>query len=237
MGTLTPGNGVTLPGGSTPDTGGSSGTTIKDAASAMAWAQQEESSPTQDWYEKCQTFVREALGFTSGTASTAIDAWNKTPSGDQHPGDRNPPQGVPVYWSGGSAGDGHVALSAGGGYVYSTDIGGRGTVSLVPLMAIEQQWGLTYKGWADQEAGTGKLYGGSSGGGGHGWTYYLNPLNDIKAGTSAASDAVTGAVKDAVSNILDPVLNFFKQGAIRAAYFLGGGILLIFFLWKAGGTK
>lgn len=76
----------------------------------------------------------------------AITAWRNT--NDRHPGNRNPPRGSAVYWSGGSAGHGHAALSLGGGKIRSTDAGGRGRVATVDLGWIERNWHLTYAGWA-----------------------------------------------------------------------------------------
>lgn len=226
MGSSTPGVGAAAPGDSATDVGGASGTKVGSASQAVAFAQAQVDHPSQDWYEKCQSFVRQALGFSQGTAPTAQAAWNDTEStgGTVHKGDYNPPAGVPVYWSGGSSGNGHVALSAGQGYVYSTDINGRGTVALVPIMSIQQKWGLNYLGWAETEAGSGKLYGGSSGG---------------TSGFGGSIPNVGGGIVDAASAALNPLgslVSWLQGGVIRVAYFLGGAVLLIFFLWKAGGS-
>jgi hypothetical protein len=63
--------------------------------------------------------------------------------------DRNPPAGVPVFWSGGSHGYGHAAVSLGGGKIRSTDAGGRGKVATVDLGWVERNWGLHYLGWTE----------------------------------------------------------------------------------------
>ena len=76
----------------------------------------------------------------------ATTAWLNT--NDRHPGDRNPPRGAFVYWTGGSAGHGHVAMSLGKGKIRSTDAGGRGRVATVDLGWIERNWHLRYGGWA-----------------------------------------------------------------------------------------
>ncbi|NUR07699.1 MAG: hypothetical protein HOQ45_11910 [Nocardioidaceae bacterium] len=81
----------------------------------------------------------------------AVDGWKATRR--KHPGDRNPPRGVPVFWSGGSNGYGHAAVSLGGGKIRSTDAGGRGKVATVDLAWPERAWGLTYLGWSDDLAG------------------------------------------------------------------------------------
>lgn len=65
----------------------------------------------------------------------------------KHAGDRNPPAGAPVSWTGGSKGHGHSALSLGGGKIRTIDQQSSGKTSDVPLDEIERDWGLTYKGW------------------------------------------------------------------------------------------
>lgn len=77
---------------------------------------------------------------------TATKAWYNT--NDRHPGGRRPPRGSFVYWTGGSHGYGHIALSLGKGMIRSTDSGGSGRVATVPLRWVEQHWGLRYAGWA-----------------------------------------------------------------------------------------
>jgi len=76
----------------------------------------------------------------------AATAWHNT--NDRHPGNRNPPKGSFVFWTGGSKGYGHIALSLGGGKVRSTDAGGRGRVATVDLGWVERNWGQRYAGWS-----------------------------------------------------------------------------------------
>jgi hypothetical protein len=76
----------------------------------------------------------------------AATAWRNT--NDRHPGNRNPPRGAAVYWTGGSKGYGHIATSLGGGKVRSTDAGGSGKVATVDLGWVERRWGLKYAGWS-----------------------------------------------------------------------------------------
>lgn len=64
------------------------------------------------------------------------------------PGDRNPPVGVPVWWTGGSAGHGHVAVSLGGGKIRTTDVP-SGHVGTVDLGYPERVWRLKYAGWSE----------------------------------------------------------------------------------------
>lgn len=67
----------------------------------------------------------------------------------RHKGDRYPPRGAMVYWLGGSAGYGHIAVSVGNGRIRSTDAGGAGHVATVDVGWVEAHWGLPFAGWAD----------------------------------------------------------------------------------------
>lgn len=59
------------------------------------------------------------------------------------------PKNVPVFWSGGAHGYGHVAISAGGGMCWTTDMPHRGKFTLVPITQIHARWGLKYLGWSE----------------------------------------------------------------------------------------
>jgi hypothetical protein len=61
--------------------------------------------------------------------------------------DRIPPRGAPVFWTGGSKGFGHIALSLGNGRIRSTDVAGSGGVGTVSIDFPAQHWGLHYAGW------------------------------------------------------------------------------------------
>lgn len=77
----------------------------------------------------------------------ASTAWRNT--NDRHPGDRTPPRGAAVYWTGGSSGYGHIAISLGGGLVRSTDAGGTGHVATRPIGWFDVNWPRNvYAGWA-----------------------------------------------------------------------------------------
>src|SRR5215831_15876293 len=79
--------------------------------------------------------------------ATASQAWyyNTAKHRDAHA-----PRGSAVYWTGGSHGYGHIAISLGNGMIRSTDAGGWGRVATVPLSWIHTHWGLTYAGWSWQ---------------------------------------------------------------------------------------
>lgn len=103
----------------------------------------------------CQLWTREIIGAPSAGDvdhdgdSDAVDGWLSEPAEYRHPGDRQPPAGVSVAWSGGSHGNGHRAVTLGHGLIRSTDAGGLGHVATVPLAWVEQTWGLHYLGWAE----------------------------------------------------------------------------------------
>lgn len=67
----------------------------------------------------------------------------------KHAGDTNPPKGAPVFWTGGSHGYGHAAISVGGGKVRSIDQQSSGRTSEVPISEINRDWGLPYGGWSE----------------------------------------------------------------------------------------
>jgi hypothetical protein len=104
------------------------------------------------WTDHCLVFVRTMFGLSpNGHEATAISAWNDCPTVNRHPAPCDPPANVPVFWSGGSQGYGHVAVSLGKingvNKIVSTDIGGAGTVSICDLTDIHARWGLTFLGW------------------------------------------------------------------------------------------
>jgi hypothetical protein len=79
----------------------------------------------------------------------ASTAWRN--ANNRHPGDRTSiPRGAAVYWTGGSKGYGHIAISIGKGLVRSTDANGTGRVASRPIAGFDSSWpSLKYAGWAD----------------------------------------------------------------------------------------
>ena len=67
-------------------------------------------------------------------------------------GGSDAPAGAPVYWAGGK--HGHIALSVGNGHVRSTDWPAKGKVGEVGIDEITTAWGITYRGWSADFAGT-----------------------------------------------------------------------------------
>lgn len=92
----------------------------------------------------CLKFVR-SLYNVPVVYPDAATAWRNT----KYRHTSTPPKGVPVWWTGGSRGFGHVAISAGGGYVISTDYPSKGRVGKVKISTLTKAWGQTYRGWSE----------------------------------------------------------------------------------------
>lgn len=61
---------------------------------------------------------------------------------------RDVPRGAPVYWTGGSRGAGHVAISVGGGVCLSTDWKEPGRIDYANINDITSHWNIDFKGWS-----------------------------------------------------------------------------------------
>jgi hypothetical protein len=85
----------------------------------------------------CAQFVQEDL--LNGRSGNYDDAkqWYNDASKKKWVRTSAPPAGVPVFYAGGKTGHGHVAISAGNGYVYSTDAQGN----KVGKVRYDQVWG------------------------------------------------------------------------------------------------
>lgn len=94
----------------------------------------------------CLLWVR-TLYNAPGGPPTAWAGWKLTK--DRHTGDRNPPVGVPVWFSGNfTSPAGHVAESIGGGQVVSTDWPHTGLIGRTTIDQIETEWKHRYLGWS-----------------------------------------------------------------------------------------
>ncbi|KQW46924.1 hypothetical protein ASC77_17150 [Nocardioides sp. Root1257] len=113
-----------------------------DAAETVASAE----ASTYNIPGQCLGWAREQADIPS-RYSTAATAWDHATG--RHPHDVTPPKGAAVYWTGGSAGAGHIAISVGHGRVRSSDAGGSGVVATISLSRLTREWHLTYVGWAD----------------------------------------------------------------------------------------
>jgi len=111
---------------------------------AIAWCRDH-----QTWQVGyCQQYVRTSFGVGSLYGSAA-EAWEHVNHKHRTENGNNCPRGVPVFWTGGSHGYGHVAVSTGNGYCWSTDAGGPGQVAKVSINGLTSRWGLNFQGWAE----------------------------------------------------------------------------------------
>ena len=100
----------------------------------------------------CLGAVRTYFGAPARYATAAAN-WYASPEVYCHY-NANAPAGYPVSWLGGQHGAGHVVISAGGGYCYSTDFGpngyvGDGRVRKCSIASIHQHdYLLRFRGWA-----------------------------------------------------------------------------------------
>lgn len=101
------------------------------------------------WCQKwvvAEVFASGGVGDWDGNGrASAIDGWKaarvKVATSNPHA----IPAGVPIYWTGGK--DGHAAVSAGNGHMYSTDLPSTGRVGLVPISDAARRWGYTLVGY------------------------------------------------------------------------------------------
>lgn len=113
---------------------------------ATAYAEAEHAKPSRDWTNLCQMFTRSCLG-AAAWAPSAREAFNAVPVANRHTS--VPPEGAGVYYGNAHSGAGHATYSAGGGYVWSTDILRHGKVDRVRYDVFEHAWGLPFRGWID----------------------------------------------------------------------------------------
>lgn len=98
----------------------------------------------------CKREVRECLGVTVSRSADAAECWREAKHKHPETDPRRIPRGVPVFWTGGSSGHGHVALATGfRGECFSTDIRRPGYFDKVPIDLIEAKWGLELVGWTE----------------------------------------------------------------------------------------
>lgn len=98
----------------------------------------------------------------------AAEAWNEAGRRHRTNSGKHCPRGVPVWWTGGSSGHGHVALSVGGGYCLSTDAAGSGKCAKVKIDDLTANWGLDFRGWSEDINGA-RVYDPKPGAPAKGW--------------------------------------------------------------------
>lgn len=94
----------------------------------------------------CLKYVRAEAWRIGGLYGSAIDAWYGAI--DRHPGDRSPPIGAPMFYSGGQYGHIVVCVRESDGRMRSTDMPSSGVVSEGELAWPVEHWGQDYLGWA-----------------------------------------------------------------------------------------
>jgi len=137
--------------------------TINSCAQAIAAAL----AQTRNTPNTCQLTVRgwfnsDSVGDVDGDGDAdAVDGWESEPPARRHPGDRNPPGGVPLSFHGGSKGQGHRAMTLRDpGRIRSTDMSNNhylaGRTSTVvaattseAIAILEANMRVTYTGWSE----------------------------------------------------------------------------------------
>jgi hypothetical protein len=96
----------------------------------------------------CLVFTRSCFD-VAARYGTARLAWDNAQKRHQETDPSRIPANVPVWWTGGSRGYGHVAFSLGGGLCRSTDWPSAGQVSTTHISNIHTSWGHTLVGWTE----------------------------------------------------------------------------------------
>lgn len=107
----------------------------------------------------CQKWTNEVFGtgpvgdYDGDRAADAEDGWKKAVDKGKvvRAADiknlADIPAATMLYWSGGRAGHGHAAVSAGGGQKITTDLPTTGKIGMVPITKAHDVWGLTFLGY------------------------------------------------------------------------------------------
>lgn len=96
----------------------------------------------------CLRFARTMAG-APAMGGDAHSAWE---AADFKHTQGTPPAGTFVFWRGGA--HGHVAVSAGGGFCYTTDFRRAGRIDRVAIADIAKGWSnLAYRGWTEDVNG------------------------------------------------------------------------------------
>lgn len=112
---------------------------------ALAFERQQAVSNTREWAGNCKKLARTAYNVPSDGTPNAAGAWKNT----KHRGTGHAPLGALVWWTGGHAGEGHVAISDGEGGVWCNCWWIGGKVRHVAQSEItEQSSKLKFAGWS-----------------------------------------------------------------------------------------
>lgn len=119
----------------------------RTGAQAIAWAKAQTSNPSRSWHNLCLAFTRSCFG-VAAREPNAKRAWETARKQHKTTDAASIPAGVPVFWRTKTA-NWHIAISIGGGYCYSSDIGGRGKIGKIGIAALSRAWGATLLGWSE----------------------------------------------------------------------------------------
>jgi hypothetical protein len=122
------------------------GKTVKQALNFMA---SQSRNPSKSWAGMCLNSVNLAWGGNVGHGYDARQAYGYTKK--RHKGG-TPPAGAPLWWPGLSS-HGHVALSAGGGMLWSNDIKRHGQIDKVSINFLKKKWGVGDPTWTEDIGG------------------------------------------------------------------------------------
>ena len=119
----------------------------RTASQALAYAKAQKQKPTRDWHALCLMFTRKCFG-VAVKYPNAKQGWLGAKK--KHPTTvmDKIPAGVPIWWET-STKNWHVAISAGNGMCYSTDVGGRGKVGYISIYALTRSWRIKFLGWSE----------------------------------------------------------------------------------------
>lgn len=118
---------------------------MRTGSAALAWSIRESRNPTRNLAGYCLRATRLAFDVDVVRKSAIVD-WKSKPKAHRFTS-WPPPAATTVYWEIGR--NGHVAPSAGDGYVWSTDILRTGKIDKVKIGYISRHWGAKYLGWSD----------------------------------------------------------------------------------------
>lgn len=116
---------------------------VRTGPPVLDWCAHQHLHPSMWWYRLCLIFSRSSFNAPSkyGRAEWAYYAT------DNRHTSWPPPASVPLWWTNGTYG--HVAVSAGHGYCWSTDFLRTGRVDKVRIASITSGWGQRYRGWSE----------------------------------------------------------------------------------------
>lgn len=129
------------------DEGLGAGGTLRTGNAAIAVARHMSENGTYVGVGYCLMTVRGYYN-VSAKYSDATRSWNNANHKRHVTRGRDVPRGVPVYWTGGSSGHGHIAISMGGGLCWSTDWKRPGKIDVAYIDNITSHWGLKFQGYA-----------------------------------------------------------------------------------------